>query len=359
MLLMQKERMIAFTFMVLALLAFGCARCHAHAVLLLEEPYGFFGIVFPSGHSAIYFEQVCAETPVKLRRCRPGEFGAVITRNPGIGKYDWVAIPLVPYLYSVENPTEVPAHADSKAVWKMRNRYHEAHLLSLGEKMIPGNLVRGGWSALVGQAYERRIYAFSFETTFEQDDALIARMNADKNHSHFDFLYNNCSDFARFVLNVYFPGYFPRNISSDAGMTSPKAVARKLVRFARKHPEMQLAVYEIPQVPGYRRHSHRNKDLIESLITTPYVLPITLANPYLAGGLLVDYLVRSHSGLIPKNPPVVAPDNLYALTVVKPAALNSDLAESGVSGAELNSRTETPIAAPRPTNPSETMSRHE
>ena len=71
--------------------------------LLMEEPYGFFGTVNPTGHNAIYFERICAETPVKLRRCRAGEMGAVISRYEGIDGYDWVAIPLIPYLYSVEN----------------------------------------------------------------------------------------------------------------------------------------------------------------------------------------------------------------------------------------------------------------
>ena len=76
---------------------------HAQAALLMEEPYGFFGTLNPTGHNAIYFERICAETPVKLRRCRPGELGAVIARYQGIAGYDWVAIPLIPYLYSVED----------------------------------------------------------------------------------------------------------------------------------------------------------------------------------------------------------------------------------------------------------------
>ena len=84
---------------------------HAQSALLMEEPYGFFGAVNPTGHNAIYFERICAETPVKLRRCEAGELGAVIARYQGIDGYDWVAIPLIPYLYSVEKAADVPAHA--------------------------------------------------------------------------------------------------------------------------------------------------------------------------------------------------------------------------------------------------------
>jgi hypothetical protein len=39
----------------------------------MEEPYGFFGSVNPTGHNAVYFARICAETPVKLRRCQSGE----------------------------------------------------------------------------------------------------------------------------------------------------------------------------------------------------------------------------------------------------------------------------------------------
>jgi hypothetical protein len=38
--------------------------------------------------------------------------------------------------------------------------------------------VHGGWTQLLGAAYERRIYAFRFETTEAQDDALIEKLNA-------------------------------------------------------------------------------------------------------------------------------------------------------------------------------------
>ncbi len=80
----------------------------------MEEPYGFFGTLNPTGHNAIYFERICAETPVKLRRCQPGELGAVIARYQGIDGYDWVAIPLIPYLYSVENAADVPCACGSR-----------------------------------------------------------------------------------------------------------------------------------------------------------------------------------------------------------------------------------------------------
>jgi hypothetical protein len=292
---------------------FCCPMLHAQAALLMEEPYGFFGQVNPTGHNALYLARICAETPVQLRRCAPDELGVVIARYQGIADYDWVAIPLIPYLYSVEKASDAPAEVDRATVNRLRNRYHEAHLLSLGEEVPAGSLIHGGWKELVGASYERRIYAFRFQTTEEQDDALIARLNGATNHSHFELFYSNCSDFSRLLLDFYLPGNFHRSIFPDAGITTPKQTARKLVRYARKHPELQLEIFEIPQIPGYRRHSHSNHGVAESLSTTGYVLPIALVNPYLAGGLLADYLVRGRFHLIPRNPPQLGPENIFLL----------------------------------------------
>lgn len=322
--MLRSNRIAAFALMILAMLAFSSPRAHAQAALLMEEPYGFFGALNPTGHTAIYFARICAKTPVQLRRCNAGEQGVVIARYQGIAGYDWIAIPLVPYLYSVESMSQVPDRVDREAVERMRNRYREQHLLSLGINLLAGNLVRGGWTQLVGAAYERRIYAFRFDTTADQDDALIARLNSHENHSEFDLIYNNCADFARNVLNSYFPRTFRRTVFPDAGMTTPRQITYKLVRYAKKHPEADLTVFEIPQTPGYRRLSRSNKSVAASLITTPYAIPIALLNPYLAGGIFVDYLIRGRYPLVPAHPLVLTPAQLSALTASSPANQNPD-----------------------------------
>lgn len=342
---LRHQRTFAFALMVLGFLSCICPRCRAQAALLMEEPYGFFGAVNPTGHNAIYFERICAETPVRLRRCEPGEPGAVIARYQGISGYDWVAVPLIPYLYSVENAADVPEHVDHDTVVRLRDKYREAHLLSLGMNLPAGNLVRGGWTQLVGAAYERRIYAYRFQTSEEQDDAFIARMNSTQNHSHFQLLYSNCADFARVILNFYFPRTFRRSIFPDAGMTTPKQLAYKLVRYSRKHPETQLTVFEIPQVPGYRRSSHTNKSVAESLIKTGYAIPIALVNPYLAGGIFVDYLVRGRFHLIPKHPDVLGPEHLAALTSPAIPKENPESASTQASRAAVSGYPEIPTAA--------------
>ena len=310
------------------LLAFAAGRqLHAQAALLMEEPYGFFGTLNPTGHTAVYFENICAETPVQLRHCRPGEPGAVIARYSGIADKDWIAIPLIPYLYAVEQPSAVPERVDRAMVDRLRDKYREEHLLSLGTDIPRGGFLHGGWTELIGVSYERRIYAFRFNTTRAQDDAIIARLNSEENRTDFDLLYDNCSDFARVLLNQYFPGTFKRSIFPDAGMTTPKQITFKLKRYARRHPDTNLQVFEIPQIPGYRRHSHANKSVAESLITTGYAVPIALLNPYLAGGLFVDYLIRGHYNLVPDNRTVLGPDTLDALTL--PPAPNENPVNAG------------------------------
>ncbi len=306
------RKAISSVFLITALAILSPAPCHGQAALLMEEPYGFFGTLNPTGHNAIYLARVCAQTPVQLRRCQPGELGSVIARYQGIDSYDWIAIPLVPYLYSVESPSDVPAKVDRTQVERLRGRYREQHLQSLGNRISPGGFTHGGWTQLLGVAYERRIYAFRFATTPEQDDALIALMNQGRNRSHFDLLFNNCADFARVILNAYFPGAFRRSLFPDALMTTPKQTAFKLERLADKHPDAQITVFEIPQVPGYRHQSHFNKSIAESLTTTGYAVPLALVNPYLAGGLFVDYLARGRFHLIPKQTQLLGPANLSA-----------------------------------------------
>jgi len=310
--------------------------CRSQAALLLEQPYGVFGEINPTGHNAVYLARVCAETPVQLRRCRPGEYGAVIARYQGIDGYDWIAIPLIPYLYSVNDVSEVPERVDRATVERLRLHYRETGLKDLSDHVMNGNLVHGGWTELVGAAYERRIYAFWFQTDPAQDEALMERLNDRPNQTKFSLLFSNCADFARTVLNSYFPKRFRRSIFPDAGMTTPKQIAFKLVRYGRKHPDAHLTVFEIPQVPGYRRLSHSNKDVSESLVTTVYAVPLALVNPWLTGGIAVDYIVRGRYHIIPKHPQVLGPDKLAQLSLPVPSFMETAGAETAAPVAPAN-----------------------
>src|SRR5258707_3154353 len=143
----------------------------ASATLRLEEPYGKLGFFTATGHSAVYLSGVCAETPLVLRRCDPGELGAVISRYDGVGSYDWIAIPLIPYLYAVEQPEDVPLFVDGKMVNFLRDQYRRKHLEAVASDKANGQIPGGNWYELVGTSYDRAGYAFQIETTAAQDEA--------------------------------------------------------------------------------------------------------------------------------------------------------------------------------------------
>lgn len=331
----------------LTLLLFLPRVSEAQAALLMEQPYGFFGTLNPTGHTAVYFARICAASPTKLRRCEPGELGSVISRYSDVAHHDWVIIPLIPYLYSVENPADVPVRVNRETVNRLRNQYHEEYLLGLGKDVRKGDFWHGGWSELVGVTYDRRIYALRFDTTETQDDAFIEKMNKDKNHSHFELFYNNCADFSRVVLNQYFPHKFGRSFFPDAGMTTPKQITHKLAKYAAKHPETHLEVFEIPQIPGYRRPSRSNKGISESLVTTVYAVPLAILNPYVAGGLFVDYVVHGRYKVIPENTLKLGPESMDQLTISAAVAKNPAPAnDQALNVATTSDKADIPAASP-------------
>lgn len=346
----KRGRTVLFVLTALAILGLPvCGR--GQAALLMEEPYGFFGTINPTGHTAVYFSRLCVQTPAKLRRCEAGELGAVIARYQGISSYDWVAMPLLPYLYSVEDSSDVPERVNREKVTRMRRAYHEEHLAGLSAN--EGNLLHGGWDQLIGVSYERRIYAFRFATTEEQDDALMDELNDRENKSHFNLVYNNCADFARILMNSYFPGTFHRAFFPDAGMTTPRQIASKLVHYSKEHPEAEVSVFEISQVPGYRRRSGRNKSVSASLITTGYAIPLAVLNPYLAGAIFVDYIARGRYPVLPAHPVVLEPRQLSQLSGIEmpaPEPAASVAAPGGGASTVLRHGTglpsQTPVAAP-------------
>ena len=282
----------------------GSCKAYGNVALLIEEPYGFFGSINPTGHSAIYLNRVCAETPTVLRRCQPGETGVVISRYSRIRKLDWVAIPLLPYLYAVENIDDVPERAEVAPVERMREEYAEAHLSSL-TSVIKGYDAKNVWPQLLGVAYIRKIYSFEIVTTAEQDDRLIAEYNGMANHSHFNLFTNNCADFSKQLLNFYYPHAVHRSLISDAGMTAPKQIPKSLSGYAHHHDQLELSEIIIPQSPGTFSRSHTPRGIAESLLKTKkYALPIVVLNPYFLAGIAVTYFVNGRFELA-KNAPVV------------------------------------------------------
>lgn len=273
----------------------------ASVALLLEESYGDFGALSPTGHAAIYLNHICAATPTSLRPCQPGEFGAVISRYHKIDGYDWIAVPLIPYLYSVNDPSQIPPSVDKAQVAALRDAYRRDHMEDLAPDARNGRTPNGEWTQLVGSSYDRTIHGFQVTSTQQQDERFMAIFNDRRDISHFNLLFHNCADFSRVVLDIYLPNAIHRNFIADIGLTTPKQVAKSLVAYSQHHPEAEMSAFVIPQVPGSIKRSHPADGITESLVKSKkYLIPLAVLSPELTGGVIVAYLAEGR-GKLPGN----------------------------------------------------------
>jgi hypothetical protein len=141
--------------------------------LLIEEPFGQFGGMTPTGHAAIYLSRVCAASQVTLRRCANGEPGAVISRYHRAAGYDWIAIPVIPYLYAVDRAEQIPREVGDGDVASLRDDYRRRRLEEIVPDTSDGMAPEGDWIQLVGASYDRTIYTYEIRTSEDQDDKFI------------------------------------------------------------------------------------------------------------------------------------------------------------------------------------------
>jgi hypothetical protein len=267
----------------------------------MEEPYGDFGAFNPTGHAAVYLNHICAASPTELRVCQPGEYGVVISRYHKIAGYDWIAIPVIPYLYAVGDASEIPLTVTREQEFALRDAYRRAHLEALAPDRRHAKAPGGEWNQLVGSSYDRTIHGFQVDSTAEQDQRFIAIFNDRRNDAHFNLLFHNCADFSRAVLDIYLPHAVHRNFIADVGLTTPKQVARSLVKYGKDHPEVEMSAFVIPQVPGSVPRSHPVDGVAESLVKSKkYLLPLAVLSPEVAGGVVVAYLAEGRMKL-PKD----------------------------------------------------------
>ncbi len=263
----------------------------AGVTLFLEEPYGYDGVFAGTGHAAVYLERVCAQSPILLRRCTPGETGVVLSRYMDVAGHDWIATPLIAYLYAVDRAESVPLSADSKLADFLRNQYRRGHLESIVPDGPLGQPPGGRWVETAGVSYRRTIYAYQIDTTEEQDEGLIRKYNLAANRRRFNFVTHNCADFVRDLINFYYPKALHRGVITDLGVTTPKRIAKCLIRFGERHPELHFSSYVIPQVPGSIRRSRSVRGIVESAFRAKkYMLPLFAFHPVMAGCFVVAAL---------------------------------------------------------------------
>lgn len=266
----------------------------ASVSLLVEEAVGGAGEFTGSGHAAIYFSALCAESPTQLRHCKLGEEGVVITTYPEWGskaKPRWIAVPLTAFLYAVISEANIPVYGNGKIRRYLRNKYRIGHLADLVPSNLDGTMPSGRWSEMLGVAINRDVYALTVKTTPEQDSKLLADFQKIANVSNFSNTYNNCADFARDTINMIFPGATHRDVLNDFTMTTPKAIAHSFTRFATARPELNFHIVKYSQIDGAIRRSLNNRHFTEkAIVSKKYFLSMAFTMPELIPIMGLTYL---------------------------------------------------------------------
>jgi hypothetical protein len=277
---------------------FGGTRAYGDVGVVLNESLDTsVAWITGSGHSAVYISRACPETPVKLRLCRPGEDGSIISNYTTLGEdrpYQWNAVTLSMYLYGVEDPQNRPLFGSPKVKRALEERYRERYLATYCETQVCRTSGKAEWREMVAATISRSVYIFIVKTTVEQDKQLIDEFNARPNQNHFNGVTRNCATFTRHIIDEYFPGSAKPDYINDFGMTSPKAIARSFSHYAARHPGLDFHVLHFAQVPGtYRRSTecrdgteqlyHSKKLLVPMALFADHELPIVFASYVLTG----------------------------------------------------------------------------
>ena len=326
------------------------------ACVIVPRAYGDAGVILNesldtsvaritgSGHSAICLSRVCpADSPVKLRLCRPGEQGSVISNYTTLGEdqpYEWNIVPLSVFLYGAEDPDNRPMIGSQKIKHLLEERYREKFLAGYCDSESCRTSGKAEWREMVGATISRSLYIFVVKTSVEQDEALIAELNSTPNVNHFNGVTRNCADFTKHVMDFYFPGAAKSDYVNDFGMTSPKAIARSFTHFSLKHPEMDLSVLHFAQIPGtYKRSSEARSGTEQLYHSKKLVVPMAIFAPYELGAAAGSYFLTARFNPLKESeryPTVEAAETSHQIKLAK--AAGDDARVKQLSAAERKER---------------------
>jgi len=341
----------------LVLLYVAAPRASADVGVILNESLDEdFDRISSTGHSAIYLSHICPESPVKLRLCRPGEFGSVMSNYVNIGEdepYEWNIVPLNIYLYGVEDPRNRPLFASYKIKHLLEERYRQKYLASYCTTESCLTSSKSEWREMVAATIIRGVYIFAVSTTVEQDQQLIAEFNDSVNKNHFNGVTRNCADFTKHIINAYFPHAAKANYLNDFGMTSPKAVARSFTHYGLHHPDSNFHVMHFAQVPGVTKRSrtvragteqlfHSGKLLVPMALISYYTVPVVTVSYFTTARFNAQKEFEQHAALQAPSAAVSDPHEQIAGTHTEwkrlRKSLDSLVAENGLrkDGKERN-----------------------
>jgi hypothetical protein len=132
-----------------------CVTARGDVGLIINESTGK-GVsrLTGAGHSAVYFSNICPASPVKLRLCKSGEEGSVLSNYTTFGEalsYEWNIVPLSLFLYGVEDTSDVPIYGNEAALKLLQERYRKIYFDSICPADMCGNSEAvAHWRDMVG-----------------------------------------------------------------------------------------------------------------------------------------------------------------------------------------------------------------
>jgi hypothetical protein len=148
------------------------------------------------------------------------------------------------------------------------------------------------------------------KTTPEEDARLVEEFNALPNENRYNGFTRNCADFARTLVNRYFPNSAKPDHLNDFGMTSPKAIAKSFSRYGEKRPELEFTAERFDQLPGPIQRSspcrkgtevsfRLKKWFIPLLVVRSHELPFFVAAYAITGRFNPDHELKRYPAEMP------------------------------------------------------------
>ena len=226
-------------------------QSRADVGVIVLEPVRALGFFTRVGHAGTYFSNICPDgSPIRMRLCRPGEHGGVISKYSPLSEnedYDWAIVPFDEYLHGFTSPELAPIIGTPR-LQRTLEQSNFGPLFSGALTSTDGHLPDGQWRAALATRFDRSIYIFTVETSAADDATIVDAFNSAPNKSRFNFFYRNCSDQTKGIFDLVMA-----NIGDRTGgitMETPKGLAKALVTRGLEHPELHLRVRRYPQIPG-------------------------------------------------------------------------------------------------------------
>src|SRR5262245_37332850 len=156
--------MRAFSLLLLMCL-FKVEPCHADIGIIVHEPIGPLGFFTRAGHVSTYLSTICPDgSAVRMRLCRAGEHGGVVSKYTPFSEhegYDWAIVPFEEYIHGFGDQSLAPLIA-TPALQRAIQQYQFERLFSTAiEVRDPGVVPSGEWKSTVAARFERAIYVLS------------------------------------------------------------------------------------------------------------------------------------------------------------------------------------------------------